>query len=126
MKKKTLRNDLILIFSLLAIIIASIVAILVTRKTSGLTAKIYCQETLVKSIDLDKAKDEKYVIKGLHGDVIVHAKKGAIGVIEADCPHHDCVNVGYVYTTNRPIVCAYNAVYIEIVGGTTVNDIEVG
>ena len=53
------------------------------------------------------------------------AKNGGVAVIHADCPHQDCVHMGYVYETNHPIICAHNGVYIIIVG-EVYNDTEAG
>ena len=105
--------------------IGALIPILLTRKNKNLTAKVYVQNEIVETIDLSKKEDKLYYITGTHGIVTVHTKDGAIAIIDSNCPHHDCINMGYVKETNRPIVCAYNAVYIEIVGAKY-NDVEVG
>ena len=114
--KKTLRNDLILIGSLLVAIIAGLLVTLLTRKKDNLVAKIYVKDELVQTIDLAKTNDSEYLIHGVNGDLKVVVKDHAIGVEQADCPHQDCVHMGYVSETNRPIICAYNQVYIIIEG----------
>ncbi|MCR5505594.1 MAG: NusG domain II-containing protein, partial [Bacilli bacterium] len=123
--KKKIRNDIILIGIILLLAIGALIPILLTQKKNNLIAKIFVQNDLVETIDLSKKEDKYYIINGTHGQVKVHTKEGAIAIVESNCPHHDCVNMGYVSTTNRPIVCAYNAVYIEIVGAKY-NDVEVG
>ena len=114
--KKEVRNDLILIISLLVIICASLLAILLTRKKSNLVAKIYVKDELVETIDLSRSEDKEFEVKGAKGNLTVSIKNHSIGVVEADCPHQDCVHTGYVSETNRPIICAYNQVYIIIEG----------
>ena len=52
--------------------------------------------------------------RALHGHI--HTHDGAIAVLESNCPHQDCVHMGYVSETNHPIICAYNQVYIVIEG----------
>ena len=116
--KKTLRNDLILIISLLAILLALLLAVLLTRKKNNLVAKIYVKEELVQTIDLAKTENSEFIIHGVKGDLIVSIKDQSIAVIEADCPHQDCVHMGYVKESNRPIICAYNQVYIIIEGNS--------
>ena len=116
--KKTLRNDLILIGVLLALIIGGLLAVLLTRKKDNLLAKIYVQSQLVEEIDLKTAPDHDFVIQGAKGKLTISIKDHSIRVKEADCPHQDCVHMGYASETNRPIICAYNQVYIIIEGNS--------
>ena len=116
--KKTLRNDLILIISLVVVLVGSLLVVLLTRKKNNLVAKIYVKDELVQSIDLNKTEDSEFVVHGAKGDLVVSIKDHSIGVTQADCPHHDCVLMGYVKETNRPIICAYNQVYIIIEGNS--------
>ena len=118
MKKKTLRNDLILIFSVLALAIGGLLTVLLTRKNENLFAKIYVKSELVRTVDLS-SNDKQFSIKGTQGTVKVVLKNHAIGVVESNCPHQDCVHTGFIKETNRPIICAYNEVYIVIEGDST-------
>ena len=123
MDKKKLRNDIILIGSLLLVAVVSLVCVLSTRRKDQY-AKVYCQNELVLEIDLSKKETEDYPIKGLKGEMIIHTENGYVCVSKSTCPHQDCVRMGKVNTSNRPIVCAYNAVYIVIDGESTY-DVEV-
>ena len=114
--KKELRNDLLLIGSILVVIIASFLAIFLSRKKTNLVAKIYVKNELVQTIDLSKSEDQEFIIDGANGQLIISIRDHSIGVKEADCPHQDCVHTGYVSESNRPIICAYNQVYIVIEG----------
>ena len=116
--KKTLRNDLILIVSLIIVLLASLLAVLLTQKNKNLVAKIYVKNELVETIDLTKSEDKEFEIEGANGVLTISIKDHSIGVIEADCPHQDCVHMGYVNESNRPIICAYNQVYIIIEGNS--------
>ena len=116
MNKKVLRNDLILIASLLVLAIISLVLVLTLKTKKNLQAKVYVQNEVVEVIDLSKKEEKDYYVQGLKGQVHIHTKNGGIAIVESNCPHQDCVNMGYVYETNRPIICAYNAVYIVIEG----------
>ena len=116
--KKTLRNDLILIISLVVVLVGSLLAVLLTRKKNNLVAKIYVKDELVQTIDLAKTDNTEFVILGAKGDLTVSIKDHSIAVIDADCPHQDCVHMGYVKESNRPIICAYNQVYIIIEGNS--------
>ncbi len=116
MDKKVLRNDLILIGSLLVLAVISLVLVLTLKTKKNLVAKVYVQNEVVEVIDLSKKEEKDYYVQGLKGQVHIHTKNGGIAIVESNCPHQDCVNMGYVYETNRPIICAYNAVYIVIEG----------
>ena len=125
MDKKLLRNDLIVIGSLLLVTIITLVCVLAFRVKKNLIAKIHVQNEVVETIDLSKKEEKDYLIKGINGYVNVHTHDGAIAIVHSNCPHQDCVKMGYVNTSNRPIVCAYNGVYITIEGGSMPNDVEI-
>ena len=117
--KKTLRNDLILIGVILTLIIGGILAVLLTRKKNNLVASIYVQSQLVERIELDKEPDREFVIQGAKGKLTISIKDHSLGVKDAECPHQDCVHMGYIKESNRPIICAYNQVYIIIEGDSS-------
>ena len=125
MDKKTIRNDIILIASLLLVAVIALIVILSTRKKDNLVARVSVQNQVVETIDLSDKTERDYYIEGLHGTVHVHVKDGAIAVVESNCPHQDCVSVGYIKESNRPIICAYNGVYIVIDGNSDI-DVEIG
>ena len=125
MDKKLLRNDLIVIGSLLLVAILSLVFVFAFRTKKNLVATIYVQNNVVETIDLSKKEEKDYLIHGINGDLHVHTHDGAIAVLSSNCPHQDCVKMGYVNETNRPIICAYNAVCISISGGSSANDVEI-
>ena len=125
MDKKLLRNDLIVIGSLLLVAILSLVFVFAFRTKKNLVATIYVQNHVVETIDLSKKEEKDYLIHGINGDLHVHTHDGAIAVLSSNCPHQDCVKMGYVNETNRPIICAYNAVCISISGGSSANDVEI-
>ena len=124
MNKKVLRNDLILIGSLLILAVISLVLVLTLKTKKNLQAKVYVQNEVQEVIDLSKKEEKDYYVQGLKGQVHIHTKNGGIAIVESNCPHQDCVNMGYVYETNRPIICAYNAVYI-IIEGKANFDVEI-
>lgn len=122
--KKKLRNDIILIGSLLLVAVIALIIIFSTRKTQHLEAKVYVENTMVLRIDLSDGVDEEYTIQGKKTDVTISEKNGGIAITYSGCPHQDCVHMGYVKETNRPIICTYNAVYV-IIEGSSDYDVEV-
>ena len=125
MDKKKIRNDIILVFSLLIIAVVSLVIVNVNANRTNLVATISVQNDVVEKVDLSRNEEKDFYIKGLKGEVHVHTKDGAIAIVESNCPHQDCVKMGYVSETNHPIICAYNAVYIVIEGQSNY-DVELG
>ena len=126
MDRKKLRNDLFLILGLLLVASISLIVVLSLKKVeSNAVAKVYVQNEVVEVIDLSKKEEKDYYIDGLKGKVHIHTHDGAIAVVESNCPHQDCVHMGYVSETNHPIICAYNAVYIVIEGSGN-GDVVIG
>lgn len=124
MDKKKLRNDIILIVSLLLVTIISLIVVISTRSKASNIANVYVQNELTLSIDLSKKEEKDYEINGFKGPLTIHTKDGAIAVIKSNCPHQDCVKTGYVNVSNKPIICAYNQVYI-VIEGTANYDLEI-
>ena len=122
MDKKTLRNDIILVASLLLVAIISLVLVISSRQKNIYTAKVYVQNELRLTVDL--THDAEYLIEGTKGNLTVEVKDKAIAVTESNCPHQDCVKMGFVSSSNKPIICAYNATYIVIEGEATY-DVEI-
>lgn len=121
---KQLRNDLILIGSLLLVAILAVVLVFTTKKEAS-KATISVKNEVVEVIDLSKKEEKDFYIEGSKGTLHVHTKDGAIAVLESNCPHQDCVKMGYVSDSAHPIICAYNEVVISINGDST-SDVVVG
>ena len=126
MEKGKIRNDIILILSLLSIACLALGIILGTRLKKNLVAKVSVMNEVVEVIDLSKKEEQDYYVQGLRGIVHIHTHNGAIAIVESNCPHKDCIHMGYIKESNRPIICAYNAVSIVIEGGNQYNDVELG
>ena len=125
MDKKVIRNDIILIGSLLLVAVIALVLVLSFSVKKNLVATIKVQDQVVETIDLNKNNDKHYYVDGVNGQMHVHVLDGAIAVLESTCPHKDCIKMGYVSETNHPIICAYNQVYIVIEGNESLNDLDV-
>ena len=124
MDKKALRNDIILIVSLLLIAVLSLILVISSRSKTSTLAHVYVQDELVLTVDLSSKEEKTYDVYGLNGKLVVETKDGSIRVKESNCPHQDCVKMGFVNTSNHPIICAYNAVYI-VIEGTVTYDVEI-
>ena len=114
----------------LGVAICSISTILIVRcatQKEAVSAVIYQQNEVILTIALSKESDEvreiKYPDESIH--LVFGVKKNAICVLSSDCPHQDCVNMGWVSTSDRPIICAHYKVSIEIIG-TKNYDVVIG
>lgn len=125
MDRKKIRNDIILIAALLLVAVISLIVVSLKQSHQYSVASVYVQNKLVETIRLNQNSENDYYVHGLNGDLHIHTKNGGIAVVESNCPHQDCVKMGYVYSSNKPIICAYNACYIVIDGGNATYDVEI-
>ena len=119
MDKKSLRNDIILIASLLLVAVISLILVLSLRSTkNNRYANVYVYNEPSFAIDLTKKEEKDYPVYAFNNEKVlltIHTNdQGAVCVSHSTCPHQDCVNMGYVSVSNKPIICAYNQVYIVI------------
>ena len=120
MDKKTLRNDIILIGSLLTVAVTAliIVSTLGRPKTYGY-ANVRVQNEVAFSINLGENEEKDYPVYALNSEKLlltIHRVDHGVKVVSSICPHKDCIQTGYVNTFNRPIICAYNQVSVIIAG----------
>ena len=125
MDRKKIRNDIILIAALLLVAVISLIVVSFKQSHQYSVASVYVQNKLVETIRLNQNSENDYYVHGLNGDLHIHTKNGGIAVVESNCPHQDCVKMGYIYSSNKPIICAYNACYIVIDGGNATYDVEI-
>lgn len=111
-----IRNDIILIIVVVALIVSLFVWWFVARMDDAneLYVNIYYDETLLYSTPLKE--DNEYVVKGKVGDVHIIIEDGYVCVSEAECPNHLCVGEGKKNHNNDTITCLPNLVYIKIGG----------
>ena len=118
MGTKSLRNDIILIDSLLLTAIISLILVISLRSNkNNKYANVYVQNEVSFSIDLAEEGEKDYPVYAFNSDkVLLTIRKidHGVKVLSSTCPHKDCIQTGYVNVTNKPIICAYNQVYIII------------
>ena len=118
MGTKSLRNDIILIASLLLTAIISLILVISLRSNkNNKYANVYVQNEVSFSIDLAEEGEKDYPVYAFNSDkVLLTVRKidHGVKVLSSTCPHKDCIQTGYVNVTNKPIICAYNQVYIII------------
>lgn len=68
--------------------------------------------------DLGKVVEyEEIEIQGRHSKMTIGIDHNAIAVVSSGCPGQECVHQGWAKNPNRPIICAHNGIFIDIVGG---------
>ena len=82
----------------------------------GRVARITQHGELISEIDLTSVV-EPYTIR-VDGDNgaynIIEVRPGSIGVIEASCPDHICMQMGFIEDPFLPVTCLPNEVVIQI------------
>ncbi len=71
-------------------------------------------------VDLSSYGEEEtsFTIQGLKSEMSIGVKKGAICVLSSSCPSQYCVHQGWISSSGRPLVCAYNHIVITILGSS--------
>ena len=106
---------------LLAVFVA--VSYLPKDNTGPVTAEVYQEGKLVKTVLLEA--DTQFEIVGRYANVIT-VSDGKIAITASDCPGEDCVHSGAIKTTGRSIVCLPNEVEVRVVSGESDVDFVVG
>lgn len=82
-------------------------------QTSSKSAKVvlvYQKDKLLEQADVEKDK----IIEILNGRMRIELKSGRARVLNSDCPHQICKNMGWIKHNGETIVCVPNQVLIEI------------
>ena len=107
------KSDIKLVLILLSVSIIGIVVFKLFSK-SGESALVYHDGELIKTIDL--SINDRYVVNGDNGDVVIVVNDGKIKVDEENSPLHLCSKQGYISNTYESIVCLPNKIVINISG----------
>lgn len=88
------------------------------QHSGGHTAKVYLNEKVIRTIDLDAVK-KPYTFRvdcgdGAYNDIRV--SHGAIRIVKANCPDQVCVHQGAIKDGVAPIVCLPHRLLIKIDG----------
>ena len=107
------KSDIKLVLILLSISLIGIIAFKFFSKNGG-SALVYHDGVLIKTIDL--SINDRYVVNGDNGDVVIVVNDGKIKVDEENSPLHLCSKQGYISNTYESIVCLPNKIVINISG----------
>jgi hypothetical protein len=112
MKKKTLKNDIILIAALLLLALAAWGVLRLTRKAGG-EAIVTVDGRLAATIPL--SVEAKLPIGTGQGFLnVVEVSGGRVRVVEADCPDRLCVRQGWIRYDGESIVCLPHKLVVTV------------
>lgn len=118
MNKKFLKNDLILIFSIIVISLLSVTIIFITSK-HGNYVTIEQNGTITTVLQIDK--NQKYNIYNENNEIenTILIENGQVSMIYANCPDKICEKHKAIKNDNESIICLPNKVIV-----TVTNDLE--
>ena len=109
-------NVKIWIYFCAAIFFAGIIGIIVILTApSGEEVIIVQDGRVLYHFDLSRADDQIIEILFQGRANIVEIKEGRIRMMEAECPDHLCLRMGYLKSKYLPVVCLPNRLVIEFV-----------
>lgn len=111
---------------LLVLGIAGSIFIYMRKPSKNLTANIYQDGNLIKSIDLSKVSESySFTVDGPNGAYNkIEVRPGEIAVVEASCPDKVCINMGFIKNQSLPISCLPNKLVIKIENATDSQNID--
>ncbi len=123
-RKKSIKNDVILIVVLLAVSLLAMLIINMLVKKPGDRVIIKVDGKVVQELSL--SEDTKLTVEGYQGgfnEIVI--EYGYVKVNSADCPDELCVHSGSIDKSGETIVCLPHRVVVEVVGGDNELDGEV-
>lgn len=113
MNKKFLKNDLILIFSIIVISLLSVTIILITSK-QGNYVTIEQNGTITAVLQINK--NQKYNIYNENNEIenTILIENGQVSMIYADCPDKICEKHKAIKNNNESIICLPNKVIVTV------------
>lgn len=122
MKNKRLRNDIILICSVIVFTLIILVAITLINKTGS---EVIIEQNSKQVAVLDLNKDQEYNLYNSGGKICntVIIKNGEAYMIYADCKDKICVNHNKISKNNESIICLPNKVIVTVTNSKN-NDVD--
>lgn len=105
------KNDFKMIL-IVTLVICVLFIIYFFNKEEANTALVYHGSDLILTIDLNI--DNKYVVQGDNGEVVIIVSNKKIKVENENSPYHLCSKQGYISKTGESIVCLPNKIIIEL------------
>ena len=94
-------------------------SLLLFEQPSLAYAVVHASDGSEEKLPLDK--DTTITVSTDLGSNTIVVSHGAVSVIDADCPNHDCIQQGEISSTNQQIVCLPHKLWIEVVAEGAAN-----
>ena len=117
------KGDFLAIAAVLLLAVLAAVSFLPGAAAGPVTAEIYQDGQLRKSLSLEA--DTSFEMTGKYTNVIT-VQDGQIFISASDCPGEDCVHSGAIHSSGRSLVCLPNGVEVRIVDARSDVDFVVG
>ena len=115
----------IVIIAVVAVVSVTLSVVLLTAKPQGQVAEVLVDGEMVYSVDLSQVVEPyDYVVETPYGTNVLYIERGRICVKEADCPHHECVEQGYVQDAAYPLVCLPHHLVVRIRKASDVDSVS--
>ncbi len=92
---------------------AYVASLFLLEQPSSSYAVVHASDGSEKKLPLDK--DTTITVTTDLGSNTVLVSNGAVSVIDADCPNHDCIQQGEISNASQQIVCLPHKLWIEVV-----------
>ncbi len=116
--KRKIRNDIILIISMLVVtVIACYFIYFSSNKSCDMQVQILIDGKLKETYDYNPQEHNDKRIT-LHTGNIIHIKDGFVYMESADCPDGLCIKQGQISNTNESIICLPNKLVVRLVDMT--------
>lgn len=109
---KSRKKEIIAVLILILIAVILFVGIRVFVEDKGKYVKVYVNEKLTKTFDLEI--DQEYFIETKRGYNLLVIKDGKARVLDADCPDKICVDKGAISKNDESIICLPHNVVVTI------------
>lgn len=118
-----IKRNIICAIIFVLILITSTVAVLAINNNAKIKMKNrphLSGQKLIYTIDLNSVKETyRLTIDGEDkSENLVEVRNGSIGIIEASCTDHICIDTGFIDNSSVPVVCLPNKIIIEISDNT--------
>ena len=111
-KVKTRKKELIAVLILVIVALLLFVCIRFFVEDKGKFVKVYVNNKLSKTFDLNL--DTEYLIDTKNGYNLLIIKDGKVKVADADCPNKICMEKGTISKNDESIICLPHNVVITV------------
>lgn len=123
---KIRKNDFVLFFGILFLLLVAIIAIQLSKTDKGLKAQVYVNNQIVFEIELEDIEESQtHIFEGKNGDVEILFSNEGVKVISEISFYHLCSRQKMISKSGESLICLPNDVYVRIVKISS-NEVVIG